>query len=151
MKVRIRPANSGDASDVTQLLIALGYAQTAEVAVAARIGAWAEDPLRAVYVALDGEDAVGVIAVQVCDFFERAGAWGRIVALVVADRARGQGVGSQLVTAAESFAATRGCLRLEVTSAIHRRGAHKFYRRRGYVDQATTSSRFLRDLVDGSA
>jgi len=46
---------------------------------------------------------------------------------------------NELVTAAELFATSRGCVRMEVTSAD---------RRRGYLDQTGTSSRFLRDLDD---
>jgi GNAT superfamily N-acetyltransferase len=94
-------------------------------------------------------DLLGLVAVHICPFFERAGSWGRIVALVVSDQARSHGVGRRLVTAAESFAASRGCVRMEVTSADGRRDAHEFYRRRGYLDQAGRSSRFLRDL-DGT-
>lgn len=95
----------------------------------------------------DGE-VLGLVAVHLCPFFERTGSWGRIVALVVAAQARGRGLGGQLVAAAESFAATRGCVRMEVTSADRRQAAHEFYRRRGYLDQTARSSRFLRDLDD---
>ncbi|MGW0940895.1 GNAT family N-acetyltransferase [Streptomyces sp. NPDC002666] len=89
------------------------------------------------------------MAVHVCPFFERDGSWGRIVALVVSGRARGRGVGSRLVAAAESFAVTRGCVRVEVTIGERRQDAHEFYRRCGYLDQAGKSSRFLRDLPTG--
>ncbi|GAA1601478.1 hypothetical protein GCM10009804_67570 [Kribbella hippodromi] len=83
---------------------------------------------------------------HICPFFERAGAWGRIVALVVSDRARGQGIGGELMAAAEAFAAGHGCVRLEVTSSNHRHVAHAFYQRRGYVDQSGRSTRFIREL-----
>jgi hypothetical protein len=56
------------------------------------------------------------------------------------------GVGGRLVAAAESFAISRGCVRMEVTSADRRHDAHEFYRRCDYLDQAGRSSRFLRDL-----
>jgi GNAT superfamily N-acetyltransferase len=144
---RIRPARGADAEAVNELLVQLGYAQDGQAATAARIQSWADDPAGAVYVADADGDLLGVIAVHISPFFEREGAWGRIVALVVADRARGQGVGSQLVAAAESFAASRGCVRMEVTSADRRLDAHRFYQGRGYTVQTGTSSRFLRDLV----
>lgn len=154
MNMKIRSARGADAPAVNGLLGQLGYPQDGQdgqddrAATASRIQTWAEDPSGAVYVAEADDDVLGVIAVHVCPFFERDGAWGRIVALVVSDRARGRGVGSQLVAAAESFAATRGCLRMEVTSGDHRRAAHEFYRRRGYIGAAGKSSRFLRDLPD---
>jgi GNAT superfamily N-acetyltransferase len=144
--MEIRPARTADAEAVNELLGQLGYPQDGQATTAARIQTWAEDPAGAAYVA-DADGGVhGLIAVHVCPFFERDGAWGRIVALVVSDRARGRGVGSRLVAAAESFAAGHRCLRMEVTSADRRLDAHNFYQRRGYADQAGRSSRFLRDL-----
>ncbi|MDI5977854.1 GNAT family N-acetyltransferase [Amycolatopsis magusensis] len=145
--MKTRPAHPADAVAVTELLDQLGYPGNSAAATAARIRAWAGDPAGAVYVADAGGEVVGVVAVHTCPFFERAGSWGRIVALVVAERVRGRGVGGQLVTAAELFAASRGCLRVEVTSADRREDAHEFYRRRGYLDQRGTSSRFLRELT----
>ncbi|MDG4790021.1 GNAT family N-acetyltransferase [Micromonospora sp. WMMD1102] len=145
--MRIRPARSADAEAVNQLLEQLGYPQDGQATTAVRIQTWVDDPASAAYVADVEGDPHGVIAVHVCPFFERDGASGRIVALVVSDRVRGRGVGSQLVAAAESFAASHGCLRMEVTSADRRLNAHTFYQRLGYADQAGKSSRFLRDLA----
>lgn len=147
--MKIRPAHSTDAAVVNALLHQLGYPQDDAAATAARIRAWDDDPAGAAFVAEADGDVLGVVAVHTCPFFERAGSWGRIVALVVADHARGQGVGGHLVAAAEAFAAERGCVRMEVTSADRRLDAHGFYLRRGYIDQTGTSSRFLRGLGGG--
>jgi GNAT superfamily N-acetyltransferase len=145
--VQIRPAHTTDAAAVDELLHQLGYPQAGTATTASRIQTWTDDPSSAAYVAEADGDVLGLIAVHVCPFFERAGSWGRIVALVVADRVRGQGVGGRLVTAAESFATSRGCVRMEVTSADRRHDAHEFYRRCGYLNQTGRSSRFLRDLT----
>jgi GNAT superfamily N-acetyltransferase len=146
--MQLRPAHSGDAEAVTDLLDQLGYPQDGASTTADRILTWAEDPASAAYVAeIDGE-VLGVVAVHLCPFFERTGSWGRIVALVVSDQARGRGVGGRLVGAAESFAADHGCVRMEVTSSNHREDAHAFYQGRGYVDQTPRSSRFFRELAD---
>ncbi|MQM28625.1 GNAT family N-acetyltransferase [Glycomyces albidus] len=141
----VRPVRAADAAAVGELLRQLGYPQDDPAATAARIESWNADPSSAAFAAEDG-GVLGVVAVHVCPFFERPGAWGRIVALVVADGARGRGIGGRLVAAAESFAAGRGCVRMEVTSNDRREDAHAFYRGRGYIDQAGHSSRFLRDL-----
>jgi GNAT superfamily N-acetyltransferase len=146
--MRTRPAHTTDAAAANELLHQLGYPQDDTAATAARIQTWDEDPSSAAYVAEADGRLLGLVAVHICPFFERPGSWGRIVALVVSERARGQGVGGQLVTAAESFAAGRGCVRMEVTSADRRANAHEFYRRRGYIVQTGRSSRFLRDLKD---
>jgi len=144
--MHLRPARSADAEAINELLDQLGYPQDGLAATAARIQFWVDDPASAAYVAeVDGE-LLGVIAVHVCPFFERDGSQGRITALVVSDRVRRGGVGSRLVEAAESFAASRGCVRMEVTSSDRRVDAHAFYERLGYENQAGRSSRFLRDL-----
>jgi GNAT superfamily N-acetyltransferase len=148
VSLQVRPAGTADATAVAGLLHQLGYPQEDVAATASRIRTWADDPSSAAYVADADGHVLGVVAVHVCPSFERAGSWGRLVALVVSDRARGQGVGGQLVAAAQSFAASHGCVRMEVTSADRRHDAHEFYRRRGYVDQTGRSSRFLCDLDD---
>ncbi|HEY4459357.1 MAG TPA: GNAT family N-acetyltransferase [Pseudonocardiaceae bacterium] len=147
--MQIRPVQATDAPAVNELLEQLGYRQDGVAATATRIHTWREDPAGAAYVADADGEVLGVVAVHVSPFFERAGHWGRIVALVVSDQARGQGVGGRLVAAAESFAADRGCVRMEVTSADRRNDAHAFYQGRGYTIQNGLSSRFLRDLVAG--
>jgi GNAT superfamily N-acetyltransferase len=147
--VQIRLAHTSDAAAVNELLDQLGYPQGGTATTATRIQAWGGDRCSAAYVADADGDLLGLVAVHICPFFERSGSWGRIVALIVSDEARHQGAGGQLVAAAESFAASRGCIRMEVTSADARRGAHEFYRRFGYIEQAGRSSRFLHDL-DGT-
>jgi len=144
--MQIRLAKPTDAAAVNELLHQLGYPQDDTAATATRIQAWRHDPASAAYVADADGDLAGLVAVHICPFFERTGAWGRIVALVVAEQARGQGVGGQLMAAAESFATGFGCVRIEVTSADGRQDAHEFYQRLGYLDQTGESSRFLRDL-----
>ncbi|GAB3431036.1 GNAT family N-acetyltransferase [Flindersiella endophytica] len=147
--MQIRLAHIADAAAVNELLQQLGYPQDGVATTASRIQTWDDDPSSAAYVADADGNLLGVVAVHISPFFERTGSWGRIVALVVSDQARRQGVGSRLVTAAESFAASRGCVRMEVTSADRRDDAHGFYRSSGYVSQTGRSSRFLRDL-DGT-
>ncbi|WP_232013975.1 GNAT family N-acetyltransferase [Glycomyces terrestris] len=154
----IRALRPADAAAVDALLAQLGYPQAGPAATAERIEAWTNDPSSAAYAAAvdpaptgvpDG--VAGLVAVHVCPYFERPGAWGRIVALVVSDTVRGNGIGTRLVEAAEAFALERGCVRIEVTSNDRRAGAHAFYRARGYTVQTGHSSRFLRDLTTGPA
>lgn len=143
---RMRLARPGDAAAVDELLRQLGYPQDDSATTALRLKAWERDPASSAYVVDARGDLLGLVAVHICPFFERTGSWGRIVALVVAERARGRGVGGRLIRAAETFARSHGCLRMEVTSSDHRDTARRFYRGRGYLDQTGASSRFLRDL-----
>jgi GNAT superfamily N-acetyltransferase len=56
----------------------------------------------------------------------------QIMALVVDERARGVGVGRELVAAADAWAGARGCRRLMVATRITREAAHRFYVREGF-------------------
>lgn len=142
----VRDARPADAASIAGLLEDLGYPQDGVDSVAERVRRWLDDPASALFVWADDGDVAGVIAVHVCPYFERDGAWARITALVVARRVRGRGAGAALVGAAEAFARERGCPRVEVTSSRHRTGAHAFYQRLGYVDQCATAGRFLRSM-----
>lgn len=139
----IRLARTTDAVAVNELLAELGYPQSDPTATAARIQTWTDDPAGAVYVADTEQGVLGVIAVHTCPFFEREGTWARIVALVVSTRARRQGIGTHLLSAAKTFATTQGCQRIEVTSANHRTEAHTFYQSHDYT---ITPTRFLHTL-----
>ncbi|MFI5695356.1 GNAT family N-acetyltransferase [Kribbella sp. NPDC051586] len=149
--MNIRTADRADAPAVNELLSQLGYPQDDQAATADRIQRWADDPSIAAYVAEADNAVLGVIAVHVGPFFQRDGSWARIVALVVADRARRRGVASRLMDAAESFATAHGCVRIDLNSADHRSDAHAFYENRGYTNQAGSSSRFLRTLPTATA
>ncbi|WP_423057256.1 GNAT family N-acetyltransferase [Brevibacterium linens] len=144
--MRIRLACSDDAEAINELLTQLGYPQNDRKTTASRLKAWADFPAGAAYLVETDDAALGVIAVHICPFFEHDGASARITALVVSEQARGRGVGSRLVEAAEAFAASHGCSRMEVTSNDRRTDAHAFYERCGYTIQTGISSRFLRDL-----
>jgi GNAT superfamily N-acetyltransferase len=144
--MKIRPADRADASAVNELLDQLGYPQDDEATTADRIQTWADDPGLAAYVAESDGGVLGVIAVHVAPFFQRDGSWARIVALVVSAQARRQGIATHLMSAAESFATSQGCVRIDLNSADDRHDAHAFYQHHGYANQAGTSSRFLRSL-----
>lgn len=142
----IRPADPHDTEAVNELLDQLGYPQDDPAATTARLKYWADDPANAVLVADADGNLLGLVAVHVEPFIQMAGSSGRIIALVVSEQARRQGVATELMAAAESFAESQGCIRVELTSSNYRTEAHKFYEGRGYVNQVDRSSRFIRNL-----
>lgn len=87
---------------------------------------------------------LGVATLHVMPVVHRAGPIGRVTSLVVAEEARGKGIGRALVRAAESRLAERGCTTVEVTSNRSRGDAHRFYESIGYE---RTSYRFARVLA----
>jgi GNAT superfamily N-acetyltransferase len=140
--VTVRQALAGDAEDIAAVLAELSYAVSPQD-VARRLAGLDADARSAALVAVDGTKAVGVLTLHMVPVLHEPGDWCRLTALVVAPAARRQGVATALVSAAEAIAREAGCVRVEVTSALHRDGAHAFYRGRGY---AQVSEHFLKPL-----
>ena len=71
-----------------------------------------------------------------------------VVGLVIGEGHRSEGIGAELLGAAEGWARARGCRRLVVATRITRERAHRFYAREGY--EVTKTSYFLaKDLSGG--
>jgi GNAT superfamily N-acetyltransferase len=62
-----------------------------------------------------------------------------------------QGIGRQLVQAAENAASELGCVVMEVTTARSRTESHPFYQNLGYQDWNDRSVRYVKDLVPGAS
>lgn len=131
---RARGAHPRDAAAVSRLLAELGH-PAPEDDVRARLAEIERLPGHVVLVA---EDASGVIAVAsgfVTPVLHRPGVTGRISVMVVAESARGTGVGTRLLAAMEEALVARGATRLELTSNLRRADAHAFYEKRGWTKQ----------------
>jgi GNAT superfamily N-acetyltransferase len=140
----IRPAKNSDSPAISILLDQLGYPTPAEdvprrleavTEFGDAIAMVAEDPSRGV---------VGLITAHVFPSVHSRNPVAWLTTLVTLDAARGEGVGSKLVSFVEDWALTRGADRVAVTSATHREWAHKFYLDRGYE---LTGRRFVKTLA----
>ena len=138
-KLAVRAARPGDIDAITALIVALGYDVKIDevrrrMATLAKAG---HPPL----VAVKGE-LIGVVTTSLTPVLHRPKPVGRLTMLIVAEAARGEGVGAALVAAAEEWLRQAGCGLIEVTSNVKRLRAHAFYRKLGY---RRTSYRFARD------
>lgn len=139
----IRTARPDDAPVLAELLEELGFPATAEV-VALRLDGLARAG-ETVLVGTRGAEVLGFLTLHVTPVLHRPTPVGRMTALVVTGRARKQGLGRELVAAAERQFSRAGCALVEVTSHHKHTGAHAFYERLGYT---RTSHRFGKVLAE---
>jgi GNAT superfamily N-acetyltransferase len=144
--VRIRDARSEDWPEVAGLLEQLGRPSATGTD---------EPALRRVYLDfLARPDAEALVAdvddgvVGFCNLilvprlnFATPQAW--IPDLVVAETARGRGIGAALLGRAEELARERGCWSVFLASANWRTQSHAFYRREGWAQSAMYFSKSL--------
>ena len=132
MRIEVRPAQPNDVAEIAALSGQLGY----PVAVDEMKGRFARvraEHVGEVFVAVSADAArvvgwthvVPRLQLEEVPFAELAG-------LVVADTARGLGVGAALLAAAERWAAAAGFALMRVRSNVVRERAHRFYEREGY-------------------
>lgn len=135
--VIIEPATALVADELSALLGELGYPATAEEVGRrlARLGPTLDPASRdAVFCARDGTSArvLGMLALHRFSALHDDADVALITALVVAQAARGSGVGRQLVDRALDTARAWGCKRVIVTTHVRRADAHAFYERIGF-------------------
>jgi len=140
-KPKIRDARAKDAEELVALIGLLDHKVDAK-GVRKRVNQLARDKLAPLVATLD-KKVVGLIGIHRMVTIHRDQSVGRITILVVAEKARKQGIARMLVEAAEQQLRKLGCGMVEVTSNDRLAPAHAFYRHMGYE---RTSIRFAKAL-----
>jgi ribosomal protein S18 acetylase RimI-like enzyme len=139
--LKIRDAKPGDAPDLIKLMKLLGHDTDAK-GVRKRIAFLEKQKLPQLVATLD-KKVVGLVGIHSMTAVHRDQPVGRITILVVAEEARGRGIGRLLTEAAEKQLKKLGCGMVEVTSNDRLSAAHAFYRHMGYE---RSSIRFFKTL-----
>lgn len=140
--ITVREATAHDLPVMRTLLAELGYEVDAPT-LAQRFASFTSLGERALVAERDG-DVIALATLHMTPVLHRAGAVGRVTALVVTAAARGTGAGAALMREAEAIMTRNGCVLMEVTSNRKRTDAHAFYERLGYT---ATSYRFGKPLT----
>lgn len=121
-----------DAPAISELLGQLGYPAAAED-IPRRLEAVRNFADAIAMVAEDSErGVVGIVTAHVFPSIHSGELRAWLTTIVVLDTARGEGVGSKLVTYVEDWAAARNVPSIAVTSGKQRERTHRFYQERGY-------------------
>jgi len=131
MTARIRPAIATDSADIAELLDELGYPSSA-ASIPSRLVSLTAERVSIALVAENEGRAVGIITAHSFASIHDDNPVAWITTLAVSTSVRKGGIGKALVKEAENWAHDRGCVRISVTTALHRAGAHSFYEQLGY-------------------
>ena len=86
---------------------------------------------------------VGFCSLNIRESLWQQGLLAHIDEIVVDQQYRGQGIGAKLLEKAAVYAKKKGCARIELDSALHRKAAHRFYEKREYDRRAYIFSKVL--------
>src|SRR6185369_16328718 len=130
MSIEIREARPEDAERLVELIELLPHRVTAAGVRERLVAITLTDAPQ--LVAVQGGEVVGLCCLFVMSGIHRERPVGRIPILVVAEPARGKGIGRQLVAAAEERFKAAGCGMIELTSNDWLVEAHRFYLQLGF-------------------
>ena len=144
-RVTVREATTADAPVLAPLLGELGYPVNARVLAPRMVRMLARDDEKILIAEDEQGAAVGLLALHVFPVLAYDRDLAMIMALVISERARGTGVGRQLVERADQMAREAGARRLMVTTHVRRADAHAFYERLGFE---FTGRRYVRAVEE---
>jgi GNAT superfamily N-acetyltransferase len=140
--LEIRNVHLSDSESIAGLMTQLGY-PTSEDEMNERLTRLLPSTSRHCYLAIFDGTVAGFIAMDVNPYFEKNSYYGRILALVVDDRFRGQKIGERLVEKSEIWFLEQNATEVLVNSHVKRTAAHRFYEKLGYDK---TGFRFVKKI-----
>lgn len=86
--------------------------------------------------AVENGDVLGFCSLSIKNSLWNEGPLAHVDELIVAERAREQGIGTGLMDYVIDLAEKAGCTRVELDSAFHREQAHAYYESKGFEKRA---------------
>ena len=141
--MKLRRARGEDAASLARLSAEFGYsAATSEMQE--RLQALLPQREHSVWVAEDQGGVLGWLHARISHQVESPD-YVEIAGLVVTEARRSQGIGAQLIGAAETWARAQGHSMIRLRSRLERERAHRFYERLGYREIKRQKA-FLKEL-----
>jgi diamine N-acetyltransferase len=135
---RFRPARAGDVAAIVAMMRGYygqdGYTFVEAEAHAAALTLINDPTLGRLWVACDGDEVIGYVAVALGFSFEYRGREAFVDELLIAESHRGRGLGREALEIAEAYCREAGVNALHLEVERHREKALELYRRRGFAD-----------------
>lgn len=133
----IREANLNDNYILSKFLDQLGFPTDSKEMVLQKIEIFSKSEFDKVWVASIEDNIIGFLAINIINPFYKPKYFGRIDSIVVDQAYQRNKIGNALIQKAEEYAKKIGCSRIFLTSGNHRPSAHAFYKKLGYISNAT--------------
>ena len=142
--IQIRPCSNEDFEGVLAVLRQLWPDKHIDTAMLRVVYERAlGSPLQHHVCALDDAQIVGMGSLSINNNLWREGYLGYVEELIVDERFRGRGIGTQLLEHLIGVARAQGCRCVELDAAFHRKEAHRFYEHMGFQSRAYVFSKPL--------
>ncbi|MGE6466948.1 N-acetyltransferase family protein [Alkalihalobacillus sp. NPDC078480] len=140
--MNIRPIDKNDPKKLVHLMEQLGY-PTTEDDLVARFETLSKNTDYHTLIVESNNQCIGFAGLHRGLFYEATGQYVRIVAFVVDENVRRNGVGKALITAIEDWALSQGIHTLVLNSGNRgeRAAAHAFYEKMGFQAKSTGFSK----------
>jgi GNAT superfamily N-acetyltransferase len=143
----IRMAESSDAEAIAVLMGELGY-PTRAAEMQMRLEPILRDSRYRTFVAVRDGKICGMIGTFCHHSYEHNNVGGRILALVVTEKMREEGIGRALIRVAENDFTERNVTRVAVNTRFTREDAHRFYEGVGYTRNGFRFVKTLSSVAD---
>lgn len=141
----IRKATRNDVHGLNKLINQLGHSLSFDE-MDAILMKYLYTPNHNVFVVELSGNVVGCAGLIICHYLTRTTNFAQLVSFVIDEQFRNQQIGSILLSYLENYSQEHGCVKIQLTSGLHRQvsGAHRFYLNNGY--KVDTTKFFIKEL-----